>query len=384
MTVGKSRVSPQKSLIVPVCANSEMQNLINTSIIFNYLRDHGTAYRAQMARELGISAPAVSRAIDNLLKESYVNESVRVPVKTGKKAAQISINADYGYIVGVDLLADPVKIAISDFGGKLYATYVASPFEPGADFSDQLGSAIMQSMRTFRRKFAKPGATVLAIGIGVPAVVNPETGAVVDASLYDSIASSDFYGKVSAKFKVPVFVENISNLAALAELKQGAGRGAKNMLFVNISRGIGAGIIIDGNLYRGSHGAAGEIGYFVTERKGLTRDNRKIGYLESVASVDAMRNDGARQGEIIDHLALAIADAMFVLNPEIVVIGGAICEIDDADTKLLQPLMRKVLDSYPFRPVSICKASLGSEASLIGAMQVALDAITVHKYPYRL
>ncbi|HOV94037.1 MAG TPA: ROK family transcriptional regulator [Spirochaetales bacterium] len=361
-----------------------MQNLINTSIVFNYLRDHGSAYRAQMARELGISAPAVSRAIDNLLKEGYVQESEKIPVTTGKKAAQVSIKADYGYIVGVDLIADPIKIAISDFSGKIASSYVATPCKAGTDFSEYLNSSISQSIRAFRRKCSKPDAAILAIGIGVPAIVNPETGELIGAVLYDNIANSNFYKRVSLKFKVPVFIENISNLAALAEYKHGAGRGTKNLLFVNISRGIGAGIIIDGNLYRGSNGAAGEIGYFLTNSEGLTYDNSRIGYLESVASIDAIYCEKSDRNKIIDHLALSIANILFTLNPEMVLIGGAICEIENADTRFIEPLIAKVLNAYPFRPIAIRKASLGAEASLIGAIQIALDAIVVHEYPYKL
>ena len=117
----------RKSLTVPDTANANLQNRINTSIIFNYLRDHGFAYRAQIARDLGISAPAVSRAIEKLRRDEYVIESERMPVDNGKRAAHISINAGHGYVLGIDLMTDPVEIAVSDFSGTILYTHLGKP-----------------------------------------------------------------------------------------------------------------------------------------------------------------------------------------------------------------------------------------------------------------
>jgi glucokinase len=405
--------SPQRSFTVPDTANSLMQNRINISIIFNYLRDRGVAYRAQIARDLGISAPAVSRAIEKLLKDEYVIESEKVRVKNGKKAAQVSVNAERGYIVGVDLLAEPIMIAISDFGGELHDTYLAPPIDGTSDFSDYLISSIDSGLRAFERKFAKRDAHILAIGIGVPAVVDPRTGAILSASLYENIIKSNIHDRVSDYFKIPVFIENISNLAAIGEWKHGVGRNARNLLFIEIGNGIGAGIILDGDLYRGAHGAAGEIGYFITEPAGLGYDSSKSGYLESRASLAAFRLFGASTAEALDsrypsvttileaaragaaeavgfirdateHLAIAIINIMLLLNPEMVIIGGAACELPDIDSLIFKPLIDEVIRNYPFGSASIRLASLGEKASLIGAVQFALDSLVVHAYPYRL
>jgi predicted NBD/HSP70 family sugar kinase len=406
-------VSPQRSFTVPDTANSLMQNRINISIIFNYLRAHGVAYRAQIARDLGISAPAVSRAIEKLLKDEYVIESEKVTVENGKKAAQVSVNAERGYIVGVDLLAEPIMIAISDFGGTLQDTYLAPAIDRTSDFSDYLIASIVSGLRAFEGKSAKGCAHILAIGIGVPAVVDPRTGSILSASLYEGIAKSNIHARVSGYFKIPVFIENISNLAAIGEWKRGVGRNARNLLFIEIGNGIGAGIILDGDLYRGAQGAAGEIGYFITESAGLGYDSSKSGYLESRASLAAFRLSGATPAEAPDsryqsvtalldaaragasdavgfirdatrHLAAATINIMLLLNPEMVIIGGAICELPDIDVLILNPLIEEVIRNYPFTPASIRLASLGAKASLIGALQFALDSLVVHTYPYRL
>ncbi|MEI6876745.1 MAG: ROK family protein [Spirochaetota bacterium] len=188
-------------------------------------------------------------------------------------------------------------------------------------------------------------------------------------------------------------------------------RNLRNMLFIEIGNGVGAGIILDGNLYRGTQGAAGEIGYFISEPAGLGYDSSKGGYLETRASLSAFRLPGVKAeraetgrlaaslfeaagrgdeealriiADAIRHLAVTIVNIMILLNPELVILGGAAFELPRADSLLIEPLIEEVRRNYPFSPTSIRSASLGTKASLMGAVQLALDSLVVHAYPYRL
>lgn len=411
-------MSTRKSLTVPDTANANLQNRINTSIIFNYLRDQGFAYRAQIARDLGISAPAVSRAIEKLRRDEYVIESERTPVNNGKRAAHISINAAHGYVLGIDLLTDPVEIAVSDFSGTILYTHFGKPVTEPADFSAYLLETIRGCLADFQGKVPGREVRILAIGIGVPAVVDPRTGAILRASLYDRIARTNIKADVQAQFPVPIYLENISNLAAIGEWKRGVNRNIRNMLFLEIGNGIGAGIIIDGDLYRGSEGSAGEIGYFLTELSGLGSANSRVGFLERRASLGAIREKTQSEGtddatkatkgaypsitalceaafareehaasifrDLVRHLAVATVNIMLLLNPEIVIVGGAVCDLPFADSLILQPLIAEVARNYPFTPATILKTSLGEKANIIGAVQFALDSFLIDMYPYRL
>jgi predicted NBD/HSP70 family sugar kinase len=408
-------MSPQRSLTVPGTANSNLQNRINISIIFNYIRSHAVAYRAQIARDLGISAPAVSRAVEKLLRDGYLIESEKVQIENGKKAAQLSINAGRGCIIGVDILTDPIEIAISDFSGTVLYSHKGPDMDEEADLTEFLGSALDEGILAFRKESGKGNARILAIGIGVPAVVDPISGGILSASLYKNLESSAFREEISKRYDTPVFVENISNLAAIGEWKRGVGQGARNMVFIELSNGIGAGIILDGDLYRGAVGSAGEIGYFITQPKGLGHDNARMGFLESVSSLGAMREraeylalsreastgidpisslcEAASSGEegasavlreSVGHLAVAIVNIMVLLNPEIVVIGGSVCELPGAESLIARPLIAEILRNYPFQPADVRLTSLGARASVFGALQFALDSLIVHSYPYRL
>jgi len=408
-----SRSSPQRSLRVSNTANSLLQNRINISIIFNYLRDHGASYRARIARDLGISAPAVARAIEKLLNDDYVIESERIQMENGRKAAQVSVNAERGYIIGVDLLSDPIKLAISDFSGIFRDTFLAPPIEPDIDLTEYLIATIDDTIRNFEKKTLKRNLRMLALGLGVPAVVDPQTGAILYANYYEKFIQSNFYDRLVEHYPFPVFIENTANLSAIGEWKHGVGRGARNLVFIEYGNGIGAGIIFEGDLYRGAQGAAGEIGYFVTAPDGLGYDGSTIGYLESKASLESMYRRGgmesgldggsypnaaslfeaARSGDenalgiikiALKHLTVAIVNILLLLNPEMVIIGGASCGLPGADLLILNPLIDEVRKYYPFAPAPIYLASIGANACLVGSVQFALDSLVVHAYPYRL
>lgn len=409
----RSHTPPQRSLRVSDTANSVLQNRINISIIFNYLRDHGVSYRARIARDLGISAPAVARAIGRLLNDAYVTESERVQVENGRKAAQVSVNAGRGYIIGADLLSDPVRFAISDFSGTLHATFSAQPMVNSVDYLDHLIESVDAGWSNFLNEFPDKDARILALGVGVPAVVNPQTGTILYANLYERLLRSDFYAKISGHYEFPVFIENTSNLSAIAEWKRGAGRGMRNLVFIELGNGIGAGIILEGDLYHGAQGAAGEIGYFLTGPDGLGYDGKKVGYLESKASLLSMHRSGSHFrgdpvhfnqalpdlfrlatsgdgtalgiiGDAVRHLTVSIVNIMLLLNPDTVIIGGAACGLPGADALILNPLIEEVRRIYPFAPAAIRLGDLGADAGLIGAVQFALDSLVVHAYPYRL
>lgn len=406
-------VSAQRKLKVSDTANSLLQNRINISIIFNYLRDHGPSYRAQIARDLGISAPAVARAIDKLLKDGYVIESERLRLENGRKASQVSVNAGRGYIIGVDLVSEPIKLAICDFGGTLSYSFLAPTIRPNTDFSDYLISIIDLALLQFEQKINIKNPPILGLGIGVPGVVDAQTGTILYANLYHKLYESKFYERVVGHYTFPVFIENTANLSAIGEWKRGVGRDARNLVCIEFGNGIGAGIICDGELYHGAQGAAGEIGYFITDPEGLDHKSTTLGYLEEKASLGMMHLRGGTVGgtgslrylsaelllkaveagdpqareiiqDVITHLTVTIVNTVLLLNPEMVIIGGAACELPDVEEIIFKPLIEEVYRNYPLIASPIKVADLGANACLIGAMQYVLDSLVVHAYPYRL
>jgi Transcriptional regulator/sugar kinase len=395
----------QRSLIVPQAANANLQNNINVSIIFNYIRARGDAYRARIARDLNMSAPAVSRAIERLICEGYLVESERVLAESGKKAARVSVNAARGLIVGIDILAEPIEIAISDFAGTLLYSAKGPRLEGEEEFSSFLEKVVDDALAGNRRLGGGEAKRVLAICVGVPAAVDPSSG-LLNVSLYPTIVTSDFRKRLADRFGADVFIENTANLAAIGEWKRGAGEGAKSLLFVAIGNGIGAGLILDGNLYRGTHGSAGEIGYLLTHPEALDYAGAKRGFLETKSSLGALREMGlggdgslraaclaaeagdamalAALREAVEHLAVALLDCMILLDPELVILGGGAVEDTEAEDFIARPLIERVSGSFPFGLAPVRLTSLGSRASVLGALQFGLDSLIVQAFPYRL
>jgi glucokinase len=254
-----------------------------------------------------------------------------------------------------------------------------------------------------------------AIGVGIPSTIDQRAGRAV-ASVNIPLAGVDFRDYVSTRFGLPTAIENDANAAALAEHRFGAGRGTRHMLMLTLGTGIGGGLILDGRLYRGSIGAAGELGHITLDLDGPPCQGTcpGFGHLEALASgtaadrlaqqVAAERPDGdlgraAAAGRVVDavlavelaaagpgdardvldrigrYLGEGIASLVNVFNPEMVVLGGGFSRAGDL---LFEPA-RKVVAERALAPardlVRIVPALLGVEAGLIGAGLAGFEAL---------
>jgi glucokinase len=254
-----------------------------------------------------------------------------------------------------------------------------------------------------------------AIGVGLPSTIDQRVGRAV-SSVNIPLAGIDFREHLTTRFGLPAAIENDANAAALAEHRFGAGRGSQHMVMLTLGTGVGGGLILNGELYRGAVGAAGELGHITLDLDGPPCQGTcpGFGHLEALASgtatdhlaekIAADRPDGdlgraAAAGRTVDaHLAVdlaaagpgdarellekvgfvlgtGIASLVNVFNPELVVIGGGFARAGDL---LLEPA-RKVVAERALLParelVRIVPALLGAEAGLIGAGLVGFEAL---------
>ncbi len=407
-----------RSLKFHKTASSQLQYKINMSIIFNYMRQYGPITRAKLSRDLNISAPAVSRAIEKLLGESYVVETGKAKSKTGKKPMLLKTNDSKGLVIGIDLARGRVRCMLANFSGESIKSLWGSAIGDSKDILDKLSDDIAQLAGDDCIGLVK------TVCIGVPAVVDDESGRILSAPLYGSWKNLDIGGYINKKLGIPVYIENNVNLAALAEKNYGQGQKFNDVFFLEIGNGIGGGIIIDNHLLRGSEGSAGEVGFSIVNQENIGFKVKNKGFLEKHASVTSLQKKAVRAikngsdtsikkltggdtakvtpaivceaalsgddlaNNIIEEmnrlLAVIIINTIFLLNPQIIVIGGDICALPHAKSLFINPITKFVKGSVPFRIPPLKLSLLGEDAGVIGSSFMAMEAMLVGEFPYKI
>jgi predicted NBD/HSP70 family sugar kinase len=400
------------------------------SVVFNYLRENEPTYRARISRDLNISAPAVSRIIDKLIEDEYVIETEKLRIHSGKRPTQLRINSGKCNVIGIDLVKEKVKIAMSDFSGKISSTFQGGKVTEIVSDEMDIGQKLIDEIETVIHKYCNEHKqepadhNLKAICVGAPAVIDTATGFVTGMPLYSSLKDVNLKERLGEHFNIPVYVENITRLAALGEKHYGEGMEYKDIVFIEVSNGIGAGIIIDNHLMRGTSGSAGEIGLSIinTENLGFSVTNK--GYLEENASVEAiaekaakelshnsqtlisdyidgdinnltpsivcqaaLRNDEAAQkiiSEIVEVLSIVTLNLILIINPQIIVYGGDICNLPEVKELFINPIRQNVAKSVPLELPEIKLSSLGENAGVVGASFLAIESLLLGEFPYSI
>lgn len=380
---------------------------INERSVLELIHRRGPLSRAQVARVSGLSKPTVSLALGGLLDAQLVREVGRSRGERGPSALLYELNPTAGWVVGIDVGRVWVRAAIANIAG----TVVAS-----RDERARVGSAktlIGQVGAVARRLAAEAGVSWKDVNqavLGSPGVFDPVHGYVAMAPNLPGWGRHGLVEAVREELGTNVTFENDVNLAALAEREHGHGRNASSFVFLAVGTGIGMALVIDGNLYRGAHGAAGEVAYMPLGM-GDPRDpaNRRRGAFEEAAAaagvVRSAKKMGVRSGATAEKvfsaakrgdatarkvvrreaqlLAMAIATITPVLDPELVILGGGIGRNGDL---LLEPIELELRQLLPFRPRVVVSA-LGEDAVLQGAVATALEVAqerVFHRAPGRV
>ena len=311
-------------------------------------------------------------------------------------------------VIGVDLGGTKVAAGIADTDANL----LHSLEEPTDTSSAQ--SCLDQVVRIVRELGDKhvSAGELAGIGVGVPGITESETGLVVWAPNLPGWRDIPLGEKLRKEFGVPALVENDVDVAALGEWQHGAGRGSRNMILIAIGTGIGCGMILDGKLYKGSGGVAGAVGWSVIGEDRLFLDEYKaVGCAETLAAGPgiarraqeaAAENPSSlllemargRAGDITSRtafqaaaagdetalrvigdtakfLGIVVANAITLLNPEVVAIGGGVAEGGDLLLKPLAEIALAHAQPVAASQVRIEPAVLGNRAGLIGALCLA-------------
>ncbi len=356
----------------------------------------GPITRPEIAAATNLSKPTVSAAVSRLEHGGLVRAAGRRAGQRGRNPVAYVVSARAGFVVGADIGGTNVRVAAAD----LFGEPICDLKRPTAkDGGRAVGVQILEMVSEVIDRAGAVNGRPLALGISSPGIVDQTSGRVTSLA-YNVVPEGGFdpLEVIRDRFDLPVFVENNVNLAAVGEKWFGLARGVSTLVFIAIGAGIGMGIIIDDELVRGAHGAAGEIGYLPLVGDPFNPRHRLHGGLEdeigaagivaaygerrgpndpeltSVHDVFELAGDGnAAARSVVDHVAsrlgTAIATVCAILDPQLVVLGGGI----GASALLLRPVRGSAAALVPIT-ARIETSLLGERAALQGAIAVALHA----------
>ncbi|MEY9852558.1 putative NBD/HSP70 family sugar kinase [Leifsonia sp. EB41] len=370
---------------------------LNQERLVEFLLANGPSTQAELARGTGLSTATVSNIVRDMAAKGVVETS---PVtSSGRRALLVQLTDTGDIAVGVDFGRRHARIVLSTLGYEVIAEE-AMALPLGYDVSD----AVRQAAELLDRMLADGGhdrQAVLSVGIGIPGPIDRRTGTVLQGAILPEWVGVRLRDLEDA-FRFPVVVDNDANLGALAEVTWGANRGVRNLIFVKIGTGIGAGLILNGLPYYGFLGITGELGHTPVTEQGVICRCGNRGCLETIASTSVMLEtlghgvnapvstaDILRRGRERDPAVLrvvsdagtaigqAIGSIANVINPELVLIGGPLVGLGDA---LLEPIRRGIQhNAIPViaETTVVRISSLGDRAESLGAaalvIQGALD-----------
>ena len=381
---------------------------INRSAILEIIRRESPIARSTIAHRLDVSLPTVMRIVDGLIDEGFVRLHGGTEWSGGRRRPLLGFNEGGHLILGVDMGGTKIYGALSDLGGNILdEVNIARHGTNGEDSFNRLTTLIDTLLAS--PKLA--GRPVHGIGVGAPGITLHKEGIVTWANTLHW-QNFPLKQRLSELYPLPITVDNDVNLAALGELWFGAGQNTQNMVMVAIGTGIGAGIVIDGALYRGANEASGEIGNMLPGCEFLGKNFQDFGALESVASgtgiaerarmalegertAEELENlvaedvfEAAKQrqewawkiiDETVDYLAIAIANLAVVFDPELIILGGGVSRSADM---LVDPILRRMEGTIPVLP-KLVVSSLGLRAGVMGAITNVLhntsNFYVVHK-----
>lgn len=358
---------------------------------------------------MGLTRSAVTPIVTDLLATGLVREAADGPATGGRRATLLEINPNRGRVVGIDMGVTHVGVLLSDLSAIIIEE-IEIPFDikkPPRHCLNQIDELLRETLIKSNTSLEE----VFSVGIGVPGPLVAESGTVGTPPIMPGWDNYPIRSQLENAWGRPVILDNDAALGALGEWSQGAGRGERNLAYIKVGTGVGAGLLLDGNIYRGHTGGAGEIGHITLRENGPKCACGNYGCLEALAGGQAIARRAqaavkagprtqletivpvesitardvaaaARLGDLVaqkilseagSYLGIAIANLINLFNPGMVVVGGGVAQIGDL---LLDPIRQAVRERClrsSAQSVRINSALLGRRSTSLGAVVRAID-----------
>jgi predicted NBD/HSP70 family sugar kinase len=362
--------------------------------------------RAEISRRTGLSRSTVSETVDVLLPTGLIAEVGVGPSNGGRPPVVLEFQDDACAILGVDMGAAHIMVVLTDLRGRVIGrehrrhAVRDDPAGTRTAIAEMCDRVLAQSPRADRR--------LVGIGVAVPSPVDPRHPDRLSEVVLPAWRGSLGLEELGCRFGVPLLVDNDANLAALAERWWGAGRDVDNFAFIKVATGVGMGHVLNGRIYRGATGMAGEIGHLSVDPNGLPCICGLRGCLATVVGAPALVararalrteypdsvlagheptldsiEDAALVGDTLalrlvheaaENLGRAVAGLLNLMNPSLLVFGGGLARLGDV---LLEPLRETIRHRTLISSLVACDirtSELGEQATAVGAATSVLKA----------
>jgi predicted NBD/HSP70 family sugar kinase len=370
----------------------------NRRHVIETLRTSGSMTRSALARATGLSRTTISTLLGELIEQGIVTEASEGGGErrgAGRPATLVQLDHSAGVAVSIDVGARHLAVAIGDLAHRVLAErWVPLPATHEAD------DGLERAAELVRETLAEAGVekdAVIGAAMGLPAPISQPAGLVASSNILPGWAGVHVADEMSERLGVPVFVENDSNLGALAESAWGAGAGFDQLAYIKAATGIGAGLVQDGKLFRGTTGTAGEIGHTTVAEDGPICRCGNRGCLElyagGVALLDALHQSHpdvetleqvvelAHQGhpacarvlaDAGSHIGVAIANLINLFNPRCIVVGGELAGAGEIVLGPMRVAAERSAVQAAVAAVEIVPGVLGQRAEVLGGLALVL------------
>ena len=391
--------------------DSQFLKTLNELRILNLIKNEGPISRIEIAKRTNISKVAVSEIVGRLDQDGYILEigKGQSTKRGGKRPTLIKLNPTRAYVIAIEIRREKTHIALADLDSQIVDSAEVT-YEAGASMESVLPK-VFKKITYLTEKHKIPKDHLVSIGIGLPGFIDYQKGDLIFADTLRGWDNRPLARQFRAKFGVPVIVENDVNAITLGEYLLGAGKESRNLVCLWIGEGIGAGIVVNGELIRGDYGSAGEIGYMelghhVSNReyfRHLYSNQKYFGDvlgevnlrealrssirwnlpeppqdLDALSTAELLSDRFERFGyvrEVLDEYAMLLSilstDLIKTINPNLLIMTGTVIESSDYLFQKIKQNLRQHMVNIPFEPTKMALGRLTEDACLKGIIVMA-------------
>lgn len=383
--------------------NQQLVKQINKNLVLETIRNEAPISRAHISQKLGLNKGTVSSLVNELIEEQLAYESGTGKSSGGRKPVMLLFNEKAGYSIGIDLGVNYILGVLTDLQGNIVT-------EIRKDFQVRNYDSVLPILKLCIQDLiaASPSSyyEIIGIGIGVPGLVNNKGEIFIAPNL--GWKNTHLNMDIEESFQIPVIIENEANAGAYGEKLFGVGKKHNDILYVSASIGIGVGIILNGELFTGVKGFAGEMGHMIIRADGKKCSCGSQGCWELYASEHALLEEAenrlgtdkenlsleqlielAEQGndivlqlfhDIGEYMAIGINNMINTFNPEQIIIGNRLALAKQWMTTALSAFIKTNTLTQHQKDIKIDFSELSSHSAALGVSAMSIESFLKSEY----